>query len=184
MVEGGTELGALPEWFSKSATARRFGPPDALNMVIFSVDGDSSFGTITAFLHAFGVPWAIVCDGSVYRFGSGKQQIFEQVLGAGVYDSSLRQAVDHAAAGAPAGFEKLRQLGCGSGIFTLATGWDPADESFEAYLNTVAPGQLAEAAKIVGRSKPRQGRHVASETAYPDEIDTLYEKLLRRLGMA
>lgn len=72
LVEGGTELGALPEWFRKSVTAARLGTPDALNVVIFSVDGDSTFGTFTGFLQAFGVPWAIVCDGSVYRFGTGK----------------------------------------------------------------------------------------------------------------
>jgi hypothetical protein len=72
----------------------------------------------------------------------------------------------------------------GSGVFTLATGWDPEDESFEAYLNTIAPERLAEAAKTVGRSKPRQGRYVALETACPQEIDALYEKLLRRLGVA
>jgi hypothetical protein len=129
------------------------------------------------------VPWAIVCDGLVYQFGTGKPQIFEQVLGAGVADGGLRQAVDQAAAGAPAGFQELRELGASSGIFTLATGWEPADESFEAYLNTIASGRLAEAARIVGRSKPRQGRHVASESACPEDVDALYGMLLRRLGM-
>jgi len=82
LLEGGTELGALPEWFGKSPTAERLGTPDALSVVILSVDGDPNFGTFTAFLHAFGVPWAIVCDGSLYRFGTRKRQIFEQVLSA------------------------------------------------------------------------------------------------------
>jgi hypothetical protein len=183
LVEGGTELGALPEWFGTSLTAERIGTPDALNMVIFSVDGDSSFATFTAFLHAFGVPWVIVCDGSVYRLGTGKRQIFEQVLSAGIDDSDLRKAVDQAGAGGSAGFAELRDLGENSGIFTLAEGWDPSAESFEAYLATAAPGQLADAAKVVGKSKPRQGRHVASATECPDTIDALYGKLLRRLGV-
>jgi hypothetical protein len=39
LVEGGTELGALPEWFSRSATADQVGTPDSLNVVVFSVDG-------------------------------------------------------------------------------------------------------------------------------------------------
>jgi Overcoming lysogenization defect protein-like, TOPRIM domain/AAA domain, putative AbiEii toxin, Type IV TA system len=123
LVEGGTELGALPEWFGKSLTAERVGTPDSLNVVIFSVDGDRSFGTFTAFLHAFGVPWAIVCDGSVYQFGGGKWQIFEQVLSAGIDDSDLRKAVERAAAGESAEFSKLRDLGESGGIFTLAEGW-------------------------------------------------------------
>ena len=183
LVEGGTELGALPEWFGKSPTAERLGTPDALNVMIFSVDGDPSFGTFTAFLHSFGVPWAIVCDGTVYRFGTGKRQIFEQVLSAGKDDSGLRKAVEQAAVGESAGFAELRALGENSGIFTLAKGWDQPAESFEAYINTVAPGQLADAARVVGRSKPRQGRHVAFATECPHAIDVLYGKLLRRLGM-
>ena len=183
LVEGGTELGALPEWFSKSMTAERLGTPDALNVVIFSVDGDSSFGTFTAFLHAFGVPWAIVCDGLVYRFGTGRRQIFEQVLGAGIDDSDLSKAVDQAAAGEPASFGELRDLGEESGIFTLAETWDASAEGFEAFLATVAPGQLADAGRIVGNSKPRQGRHVASVTECPDAVDALYGKILRRLGV-
>jgi energy-coupling factor transporter ATP-binding protein EcfA2 len=183
LVEGGTELGALPEWFGKSLTAERLGTPDALNVVIFSVDGDLSFGTFTAFLHAFGVPWAIVCDGSVYQFGTSKRQIFEQVLSAGIDDADLRKAVDQAAAGKPAGFAELRDIGENSGIFTLAEGWDPSAESFETYLVTAFPRQLADAAKAVGNSKPRQGRYVASATECPDAIAALYGKLLRRLGV-
>lgn len=45
LMEGGTQLGALREWFGKSPTAQRLGTPDALNLVIFSVDGDPNFGT-------------------------------------------------------------------------------------------------------------------------------------------
>lgn len=183
LVEGGTELGPLPERFGKSVTAARLGTPDALNVVIFSVDGDPSFGTFTAFLHAFGVPWAIVCDGSVYRFGTSKQQIFEQVLSAGIDDGDLQKAADRAAAGESASFGELRNLGESSRVFTLAQGWDPAAESFEAYVNLIAPGRQAQAAKVVGRSKPRQGRHVASATECPDAIDALYGKLLRCLGV-
>jgi hypothetical protein len=183
LVEGGTELGALPEWFSKSPTAERLGTPDTLNVMIFSVDGDPSFGTFTAFLHAFGVPWAIVCDGSVYQFGTRKRQIFEQVLSAGVDDSHLRNAVDQATAGEPESFAELRDLGENSGIFTLADGWDSSVESFEVYVNTVAPGKLTDAAKAVGKSKPRQGRHVAFATECPAAVDALYGKLLRHLGV-
>jgi hypothetical protein len=184
LVEGGTELGGLPEWFAKSATARHSGAPDAVNIVTFSVDGDQGFKTIVAFLHALGVPWAIVCDGSVYQFGHAKSQIFEQVLNAGIVSPALQQAVDQAARGEGAHFEKLRPIGERNGIFTLAEGMAPAVEGFESYIETFAPGRLAEAEKVVGRSKPRQGRHVASNTDCPPAVDALYAKLLVRLGAA
>jgi hypothetical protein len=184
LVEGGTELGALPEWFSKSSTAERHGTPDALNVEIFSVDGDTNFGTFAGFLHELGVPWAIVCDGAVYRPDKRKAQIFEQVLAAGIGDASLRQAVTRALADSQADFRVLRSVGEMSGIFTLADGWDKTEESFEAYIDTVAPESLAAAAQVVGRSKPRQGRHVASTTKCPSEVDELYGKLLRRLDVA
>ena len=181
LVEGGTELGALPEWFSKSHTAKRHGTPDALNVVIFSVDGDSSFGTFVEYLHAVGVPWAIVCDGSVYRFGDRKRQIFDQILRGGVHDPALQEAVQQSATRREAAFEDLRTLGEASGIFTLAKGWDASTESFEAYIESIAKGRLARAKKVVGSSKPRQGRHVASTTRCPSDVNTLYDKLLHRL---
>lgn len=183
LVEGGTEFGALPEWFAKSPASERLGTPDALNVVIFSVNGDPGFGTITGFLNAFGVPWAIVCDGAIYRFGTGKRQIFEQVLDAGVDDSALREAVEHADADGTVTFTGLRELGEGSGIFTLAEEWDSPGEGFEAFLDTEFPGSLDRAAKAVGRSKPRQGRHVAEATECPKAVDELYQKLLRHLGV-
>lgn len=184
LVEGGTELGALPEWFGKSQTAQRLGTPDALNIAIFSVDGDTGFGTFITFLHALRIRWAIVCDGSVYKFGTGKKQIFEQVTSAGVEDQRLQQAVDQAAADNTATFGELRDTGEGSGIFTLAEDWDSPAEGFEAYVQGIAPGLLEEAATIVGRSKPRQGRYVASAIGCPPGVDALYGKLLHHLDQA
>jgi predicted ATPase len=182
LVEGGTELGALPEWFGKSQTAQRLGTPDALNIAIFSVDGDTSFGTFTTFLHALRIRWAIVCDGAVYKFGTGKKQIFEQVTSAGVEDHRLQQAVGQGAAGSTASFGELRDAGEDCGIFTLAEDWDSPAESFEAYVESIAPGLLAEAATVVGRSKPRQGRYAAAATDCPPGVDALYSKLLHHLG--
>jgi OLD-like protein len=184
LVEGGTELGALPEWFGKSQTAQQLGTPDTLNVAIFSVDGDTSFGTFVTYLHALGIRWAIVCDGAIYKFGAGKKQIFEQVISGGVEDQRLQQAVDQGIIVAPPSFAELRDVGEGSGIFTLAEDWDSPAEGFEAYVESIAPGLLAEAATVVGRSKPRQGRHAASATDCPPGIDALYAKLLHHLGQS
>ncbi len=183
LVEGGTELGALPEWFGKSDTAGKHGTPDALNVMIHSVDGDAGYRTYVAFLHETGIPWTIVCDGAVYRFGQETKQIFEQVLGAGADCADIRNAVNQVTTGGTLSFAQVKNLGEECGIFTLATGWDASDESFEAYVETVSPGSVAAAANVVGRSKPRQGRHLAAATDCPAEVDTLYAQILHRLGI-
>lgn len=177
LVEGGTELGALPEWFSKSPTARKHGTPDDLNVVIFSVDGDGGFGTFAGFLQPLGVPWAVVCDGAVYQFGTRKKQIFDQLRDAGAKLEGSQQPRHDAT------FAELRKLGEDAGIFSLAETWEPAAEGFETFIETVAAGMLADAEQIVGRSKPRQGRHVASATSCPPQVDALYTSLLRHLGV-
>jgi len=181
LVEGGTELGALPEWFAKSPIAQKLGTPDSLNVEIFSVDGDQGYGTFVRFLHGLGVPWAIVCDGGIFRLGAGKPQIFEQILKAGVAVDELRTGVD-ASATTPS-FTEMRDLGARHGIFTVATDWNAPAEGFEAFVESVAPAQLDAAEAIVGRSKPRKGRHVAATTDCPAEINALYAQLLTHLGM-
>jgi hypothetical protein len=180
LVEGGTELGSLPEWFGKSATAKKHGSPDVLNLDIFSVGGDNGYGTFVRFLHGLGVPWAIVCDGGILRFGGGKAQIFKQVINAGVTTQELRSAIDSSAVHK---FTDIRDIGARHGIFTVATDWDSPAESIEAYIESVVPGQLAEAELIVGESKPRKGRHVATVTDCPTDINALYAQILEHLGM-
>ncbi|HTX83132.1 MAG TPA: AAA family ATPase [Streptosporangiaceae bacterium] len=183
LVEGGTELGALPEWFTKSRTAARVADPDVLNLAVYSVDGDRSFETCVSLLHSLGIAWTQVCDGFIYRFGQPAKQIFQQVLGAGVDNASLQAAVAKAAAGGKQSFSDLKSVGETSGIFTLAAGSDASDESFEAYIQTVSPGSLTEAASAVVRSKPRQGRYIAEKIDCPPEVDALYAKILRQLSL-
>lgn len=180
LVEGGTELGALPEWFGKSETADKHGTPDALNVAIVSVDGDPGYGTFVRFLHGLGVPLAIVCDGGIFRFGIGKPQIFKQVVDAGVSAEELRSVIDNSSAYK---FTDIRDIGTRNGIFTVATDWDAPAEAIESYIEKVAPGKLAEAKAIVGKSKPRQGRHVATITDCPMEVNALYAKILEHLGV-
>ena len=180
LVEGGTELGALPEWFGKSATASQHGTPDALNLEIVSVDGHKGYRTFVRFLHGLGVPWAIVCDGAILRFDVGKSQVFKQVIGAGVTTEELRNAIDSSMTQK---FADIRHIGARHGIFTVATDWNSPAESIEAFIESVVPGQLAVAEAIVGESKPRKGRHVATVTACPMEIDALYAQILEHLGV-
>ncbi len=182
LVEGGTELGALPVWWTTSPTSEQTGAPDALNVAIFSVDGDRNFGVFVHLLRSLGIPWAIVCDGKAFRFGTGNgRQIFEQILTAGVEDVELASLVQ-ASAARQSTFEELRAMGSRVGVFTLAADWDDG-ESFEAFLDRVAPGKLAEAGQAVGASKPRKGTYVAEAMVCPKEVDGLYWEILQRLGV-
>ena len=84
-----------------------------------------------------------------------------------------------------------------TGDFLVATdtrGWTTADkddgilndESFEVFLEAVAPGKLAEAEQEVGKSKVRKGLWIAENVPGPSEVSDLYEQiitLLRHRGL-
>ena len=207
LLEGETELGALPTWFAKSAAAHRYGTPGDLQIGFYSVGGDQSFGTFVRYLDRFGVPWAISCDGAAFRFDRG-HHIFEQVLDAGVTDPELRAFVDRfnlatrqQAEMTADLFKEMVEVGVRHGVFTLASGWhtkpktkrrkmqaDAApeerdDESFEAFV--LSQPELLEAFReachAAPKSKPRAGRLLAEATDCPSAVGELYEHLLQRL---
>jgi len=201
LLEGPTELAALPAWFAKSQTARRHGAPDDLHVAFYSVGGDQDFQPFVACLQRFGVPWAVVCDGAAFRFDIRKH-ILEQVLEAGVddpeLDDFLRQqgiSAKQQAEMTPELFTDMVEHARAYGVFSLASGWhrkkDPEgdNESFEAFVASLP--ELAEAAKAASekapKSKPRAGRLLAEGTDCPTAVDELYGQILERLwqkGMA
>ena len=129
LLEGGTELGALPIWFAKSPTAAQYGSPEDLQVGFHSVGGDQSFSTFVRYLDRFGVPWAIVCDGAAFRLDKS-HHIFEQVVGAGVTDPGLRALIESTKLTSKkqaemngALFGEMVEAGKKYGVFTLASGW-------------------------------------------------------------
>lgn len=201
LLEGETELAALPTWFSKSPTAARHRGPDDLHILFYSVGGDQSFQSFVSYLDRFGIPWAVVCDGAAFRFDRRKH-IFEQVVDAGVDDPKLAEYIRENIAGKSQNvidgplFTSMIEIGKDHGIFSLARGWrtkkevqDGGDESFEAYLASQPDLSAAlESAKAAPpASKPRTGRLVGELTDCPSEVDQLYSRVLRHLwsqGMA
>lgn len=193
LVEGETELAALPAWFAKSGTAATYRSPDDIHIAFYSVNGDQSFGHMIAFLENFGVPWSVVCDGAAFRFDISSnilQQVLETAHEPGLataaaeihLDSCRQEDMDQTL------FDGLRLVGHENGVFTLAPGWNRrADgddqESFEAYLRSRSDlaTSLLGASKQAPRSKARQGRIVADECACPPEVDTLYRDVLEHL---
>ena len=87
-------------------------------------------------------------------------------------------------------FAEERELGEHYGIFTLARGRTTAskasrtqgDESFEAFIEAVAPGKLRQAEDEVGDSKVRKGRWLAAEIGCPGEVADLYDRMTTALG--
>ena len=193
LVEGETELGALPVWFEESETARALGAPGRLHLGFFSVGGEKHFTAVLALLVALGIPWVIVCDGGPFRADMGGGHIFRQVIEAGTENAALGEFVNErlGGSGTELTFEEAVDVGRQYGIFTLARGWTRADkkngivgdESFEAFADRVAPGKLAEAAQVVGSSKVRRGRWLAENVPCPAEVDGLYRQVLDALRL-
>ncbi len=188
ILEGETELGALPRLFAKSKTTRK--PADS-SLAFFSVGGDQNFTPILALLIALGIPYAIICDGNAFG-PECSQHIFKQLNHAGGGNPELKEFIETKLQAKPTcdkeplyTFEEAREVGRKNNIFTLATGWTRKNsdchddkESFEAFLEKIAPGKLCEAENSEGRSKVRQGFFIADAIDCPKEIEDLYENIL------
>jgi hypothetical protein len=193
LVEGETEIGALPLWFEKSETARTHGTPGRLHLGFYSVGGENNFVPLLALLVPLGIPWAIVCDGGLFRPDKGGNHIYRQVLKSGARNSNLQAFVDTSLGvdGTDLTFEGVVAVGREHGVFTLAPGWTRADkkngivgdESFEAFAESVASEKFAEAKQLFPSSKVRRGRWLAENAPCPDEVDVLYRQVLNSLEL-
>ncbi len=197
LLEGDTELGALPLWFAKSRAARELGDPESLHLGFYNVGGDTHFKAPLVLLVALGIPWAIVCGGWLFDPHFRGNHIFRQVAaaGAGATDlqSFIETYIDDLAMAPAVTFEQAVSEGAKHGIFTLAKGWTRddrkngvvGDESFEHFVEDILPGELAKAEAAVGRNKSlRKGRWLAENNPCPEEIDQLYRQLVAALATA
>jgi hypothetical protein len=199
LLEGETELGALPEWFTRHAASSGGRPPADLDLACWFVGGDNNFRTYLTVLHALAIPWAVICDGAAFdveKRQTRNPHIFDQVLKAGIDSPALERFMQHLSTGERERtmnqqmFAEERELGEQHGIFTLARGWTtasrasrtPGDESFEAFIEAVAPGKLRQAEDEVGDSKVRTGRWLAAEISCPGEVTDLYDRMITALG--
>jgi len=203
LLEGDTERGALPKWFESCPAAGSDMTPDDLDLAFFSVGGDKNFRTLVTVLNALAIPWVLICDGAVFDVRK-RPHIFEQVLAPGAQTNDLRNYLDQfdpdpsKRAMDTGVFEYEKRVGQTHGVFTLADGWTtrakntkpetpPDDESFEAFLERVAPGKLKDAKDAVGDSKVRRGLWVAENVPCPPEVSDLYQEIitvLQQRGLA
>jgi hypothetical protein len=199
LVEGETELGALPEWFARHAASSGCAPPAELDLGFWSVGGDNNFGTYLTVLHALAVPWVVVCDGAAFDVEKRRvhnPHIFDQVLKAAIDAPALARFMRRLETGKRKRvmnrrmFTDVRKQAGQHGIFTLARGWTTSskatktlgNESFEAFIESVAPGKLREAEDKVGDSKVRKGRWLGTNIACPAQVADLYDQLVTALG--
>jgi AAA domain, putative AbiEii toxin, Type IV TA system len=172
LCEGPTEVGALPRWW-RAATGIRVRDPEAANISIVSVNGDSGFGAYVRYLDAFGVPWAIVADGPALRHNS---KLAKQL--SNLNHRPTRQPSDHD------DFVLWRKYWQRAGVFTVAEEFgDDGNKGgeFEAFLGRVDPSLLDRARSEVGGAKPLVGAYFAIEHPDPPrEVLDLYKQITKR----
>lgn len=197
LVEGETKLGALPAWFKTCAAGTGCKSPADLDLGFWSVGGDRNFRTYVAVLRALAIPWVLICDGAAFDVEKRQKNphIFDQILKAKVDAPDLDRFLERLNTGKQKRvmngevFTEERELGERYGIFTLARGWKtadkaartPNDESFEAFVEAVAPGMLDQAEAEVGGSKVRRGRWLGTNVACPPDVSDLYGNVITAL---
>jgi hypothetical protein len=175
--EGLTEVKALRPWWRH---ARKIGlrDPEAANIPVISVDGDTAFGAYARYLEAFGVPWAVAVDGPALRSGS---DMAGQLAELGRFPGTLPADADD--------FAGWRKSWEDVGVFTLARAFGADGDKggeFEAFLHEVDEDLLARVKKEVGRGKKPvvASLFVAEHPEPPEEVLDMYRKIARWLGPA
>jgi energy-coupling factor transporter ATP-binding protein EcfA2 len=176
LCEGPTEVGALPRWWRK-APSIGLPDPQAANVPVISVDGDSGFGAYVRYLDAFGVPWAVIADGPALR---PRSKLATHLRQAGHWPD---QQPDEQGS-----FAVWREFWETLGVFTLANEFgDDGSKSgeFEAYLQRVDQNLLADVEAEIGKKhKPRVGACFAVRHPHPPtEVLSLYRQIAARLGL-
>lgn len=194
LLEGETELGALPRWFENCRAAGTNMRPTDRDIAFYSVGGDRNFRTLIRVLDSLAIPWVLICDGAAFdvQKRNNNIHIFGQMLENGSPIAPLKNYLDSLDSDPSKrvmdiqAFQDEKALGQKHGAFTLAQGWTTKeknvstvnDESFEVFLEGVAPGQLAQAEMEVGTSKVRKGLWVADHVKCPPEVNNLYQNLM------
>jgi hypothetical protein len=130
--------------------------PEAVNIPILSVNGDSSFGPLIEYLDMFGIPWAAVVDGPALRPTSHLAKQMRKLD----HQPSANQPNDD-------DFKGWQEYWAREGIFTLADRFgDDGSKGgeFEAFLRSTDSDRLCKIHKEIGQqSKPRVGALFAAE---------------------
>lgn len=173
LLEGETELGALPVWCPNL---------EHQDIALYAVSGKGNFVSPLKLIHHFAIPWAIVGDGEVLwdlrQRGSshGPQDHISKIL------ATCRRPLP-SIPGNPGDstqdFMQWRQILEADSIFTLASS---ADEGFERALRTEIKSELlADADAQFGSNKVARGRFIAENSQCPEKVAELIQRVMRCL---
>ncbi len=173
LVEGETELGALPVWC-----------PDLVSqdIALYAVGGTGEFASPLKLIHHFAIPWAILGDGEFLwdRHQRGHSHGPQDHISANL--SVCAQTLP-SIPGDPGSnvenFVQWRQALEALGIFTLA---GSADEGFEKAVRPEIPPELwTEAEEKFSKNKVALGRFIAENFPCPGNVAELIRKVLCHL---
>lgn len=175
LVEGETELGAIPIWYPQVVGCSL----DEQDIAVHSVGGQPHFPIYLKLLQRFRVPWAVLCDGRAIGSpdeADPKCYIARHMRGAGV--AGLSEAYIAELDRKPFA-ERRDELQC-FGVFTVAEAASGELEGFEA-LPVIRCGRPA-AESAVGESKPRVGRYIAENNDCPAELASVLVAVQKHFG--
>jgi len=162
LVDGETELGALPEWY-----AQRYGEPlEALGASVLCVGGKGSNGAAFQDLDGFRIPWVALVDGDSIAAGGGN--VWHELA------TAARLSPQEAnAAQAKSFVQQIERLRDEFSIFVVG---NDVNENFEE----VVKREVSEANCIprgLGGSKVLRGMWMAQRTACPSFLHSPFERL-------
>jgi ABC-type lipoprotein export system ATPase subunit len=163
LVEGDTETAALSEWFPRIATSGGT-TLDDLGVALYAVGGKNDFGFFIRFLHAFGVPWAVIADGDAL------------VSNPSLWNALRDAGAASASPAAPADFAEVRRNVAAVGVFTAN---DSPSADFElipevdAYIKDPAY-------RLPTRSKVRDGRQIGRNIPCPPSVEEVLCQVMAR----
>lgn len=165
IVEGETELGALPIWYEKQYTE----PLEAIGVTVLCVGGKPQVGEAIRELDSFSIPWVVLVDGDSLKKGKDHSgNIWDELVeGKRIKTTAEAQRLKD--------LEFSKQVHHLKSSFPIFVCGEKEDEEFEAILKRSFP----EAAPPPGMacSKVLTGRWYAQEYLSPAFLEPLFETL-------
>jgi len=174
LVEGETELGALPVWWWDIMQQ---------DVTVYSVDGKGNFVGPVKFLNRFAIPWAIVCDGDALwdKTQQGRTHKPDLYVQAILKASGKRLRAGIGDPTTDVGFRLWRRRVERFGIFTLASS---SDAAFEKAVQAETPWHVWDSAhERFDSNNVAVGRYVAENCDCPPSLEHLMRRIVQYLNL-
>jgi Overcoming lysogenization defect protein-like, TOPRIM domain/AAA domain, putative AbiEii toxin, Type IV TA system len=164
LVEGETEAAAIAEWFPDLAISRGKDLSD-FGIEVYAVGGKSDFAFFIKFLHAYGVPWAVICDGDALV---GKTGLWSAVELSRATTSTPSDDMS---------FQDLKAFAAANGVYTAN---ESAADDFELIPEVKAFIDDPEN-NLPTKNKARDGCKIARGITCPPTLDAILVQAVSRL---